>query len=268
MLSAKIFTSHEKEFAQAGLIAKGTVYCLLGLLVFMAAFNIVGRSANNTDKDGVFDFVLQQTGGQIIMGLIVVGLICYCIWRGIQAFGDSKNKGNDAKGIFLRARYLFSGLVYGSLAFAAIKALVSNTSDSDDEKQQMVGELLTKPFGEWLVGIVAAILLGVGIFQIWYGFSERYKKLVEKVGQSDNTKLLMTAGKVGYVARGIVWLLLAWLFLKAALNANSSKAGDTSKAFDFLQEAAYGSYLLGAVGLGFICYGAFNFVRVRYENFN
>ncbi|MEO8794714.1 MAG: DUF1206 domain-containing protein [Daejeonella sp.] len=268
MLSARIITSYEKQFAQAGLIAKGTVYCLMGLLALMAAFNIVGRYASNTDKDGVFEFVLKQTGGQIIMGLIAFGLICYSIWRGIQSVGDSKNKGNDAKGIFLRARYLFSGLVYGSLALGAIEALVSNRSDSDDKKQEMVSELLTKPFGEWLVGIAAAILLGVGIFQIWYGFSEQYKKLVERVGQSDNTKLLMTAGKLGYVARGIVWLLLAWLFLKAALHANSSKAGDTSKAFDFLQEAAYGSYLLGSVGFGLICYGVFNFVRMRYEKFN
>jgi hypothetical protein len=76
------------------------------------------------------------------------------------------------------------------------------------------------------------------------------------------------AGKLGYVARGIVWVVLAWLFLKAALHANSAEAGDTSKAFSFLQDAAYGSYLLGAVGLGFICYGAFNFIRVRYESFH
>ncbi len=268
MLSPKSLTSYKKQLAQAGLTAKGIVYCLLGLLVFMAAFNIMGRSANKTDKAGVFDFVLKQTGGQIMLGVIAIGLICYCIWRGIQAFADSENKGSDAKGLSSRARYLFSGLVYGSLAVAAIRALLSNTSGSGDKKQQMVGELLTKPFGQWLVGIGGAILLGVGIYQIWYGLSEKFRKHAEKVGQSNNTKLLLTAGKLGYVARGIVWLLLAWLFFKAAWNANSGEAGDTSKAFSFLQDAAYGSYLLAAVGVGLICYGAFNFVRVRYEKFN
>jgi hypothetical protein len=75
------------------------------------------------------------------------------------------------------------------------------------------------------------------------------------------------AGKIGYVARGIVWLVIGWLFTKAAFHKNSSEAGDTSEAFGFLAEASYGSYLLAGVGLGLICYGIFNFIRVRYETF-
>jgi hypothetical protein len=29
--------------------------------------------------------------------------------------------------------------------------------------------------------------------------------------------------------------------------------------------ASYGSYLLGALGLGLLCYGIFNFIRAFYE---
>lgn len=268
ILSANTVKSNAKPIAQAGLTAKGIVYSLLGLLAFMSAFRIKGHSANKTDTSGVFDLVHEQTGGQIILGIIAAGLICYSIWRGIQAFGDQEHKGSNVKGLAIRARYLFSGLVYGYLAFNAIKLLLYNDSGSGDNKQDMAKELLSKPFGQILVGIAAIILLAVGIYQIYYGLSEKYRKHAEKAGHSSNKKILLSSGKIGYIARGIVWLLISWLFFKAAINSNSAEAGDTSKAFIFLKQAAYGPYLLAAVGLGFICYGTFNFIRARYENFN
>ncbi len=52
------------------------------------------------------------------------------------------------------------------------------------------------------------------------------------------------------------------------MHANSAEAGDTSNAFQFLAEASYGTILLAAVGLGMVCYGIFNFIRARYENFS
>ena len=202
------------------------------------------------------------------MGIIALGLFSYTVWRAIQTFGDTEHKGGDTKGIAIRARYLFSGLVYGSLAVYAMNILFSNASSSGDDKQDMVQEFLGKPFGQWLVGIAAAVLLGVGVYQIYYGLSEKYRKHVNRVGGSSNKKLLLMAGKAGYVARGVVWLLIAWLFAKAAIHSNSAEAGDTSKAFSFLEHVSYGPYLLAAVGIGLICYGSFNFVRARYENFD
>jgi hypothetical protein len=62
-----------------------------------------------------------------------------------------------------------------------------------------------------------------------------------------------------------VWLVIAFLFLRAALYARASEAGNTGKAFQFIETTPYGSPLLGALGVGLIAYGVFNFVRARYE---
>jgi hypothetical protein len=69
------------------------------------------------------------------------------------------------------------------------------------------------------------------------------------------------------VARGLVWLIIAFLLLKAALHADSAEAGDSGKAFLFIENTHYGSYLLGMIGIGLIAYGVFNFIRARYESF-
>lgn len=260
-------SSNIKPIAQTGLMAKGIVYCLLGIFAFMAAFNIAGQTTNNADKASVFSFIQDQTGGQIMLAVIALGLLSYSLWRGIQTFKDTEHKGNDAKGIFARACYLISGLGYTALAAFAIKMLLTGRSGSGNGRQSMVRDILSKPYGQLLIGIAAGVIIIIGLYQAWYGLSGKYKEHVSKAGGSSDQKILLSSGKVGYVARGIVWLIIGWMFTKAAINSNSSQAGDTSEAFSFLADAAYGSYLLGAVGLGLLCYGIFNFVRVKYETF-
>lgn len=256
-------SSSIKSIAQAGLIAKGTVYVLLGLLAFMAAFHIGDQRADHTSKKSMFGFIEKQTGGPVILVVLAIGLLCYSAWRMIQTFRDTEDKGTDPKGLAVRGRYFFSGLVYASLAFYAVKILFAGNTRGNN-KQEKVQEVLNKPFGEWIFGIIAIGIFSVGVYQCFYGLSERYRKHLDKANH-ENNKLFPIAGKIGYVARGIVWLILGWMSGKAALHSNSAEAGDTSKAFSFLAEASYGSYLLAATAVGLICYGLFNFIRVRHD---
>ena len=200
---------------------------------------------------------------------MAVGLLCYALWRGVQTFSNISDDKKSAKGLGKRARYLFSGLVYLSLAFVAAKVALHKASggSGSGSKQSIAAELLSKPFGQILVIIGALIIAGVGIYQLWYGLSGKYKKHVSDLKiNSDAAEVLVRSGKIGFMARGFVYLIIAYMFLQAALQFNSSKAGDTAQAFQFLESTSYGSYLLGALGLGLISYGVFNFLRARYDH--
>lgn len=255
------------KIARIGLTAKGIVYVLLGVLAFMASFGIDSKSSEDTTKTGVFDFIYEQPAGTIILWGVTAGLVCYVIWRFIQAFADSDDKGKNAKGFAIRGRYLFSGLVYGSLAIESVRMLLFRKKDTGDNSREMTQELLSKPMGQWLVGIVALLFLAVGLYQIWYSLSEKYRSHVNKSVTAVYKPILMSSGKIGYIARGVVWLLLSYIFLQAALTANPSEAGNTSKAFSMLIQSSYGPYLLAIIGFGLACYGIFNFIRARYEVF-
>jgi hypothetical protein len=256
-----------KPIARTGFVAKGMVYLLLGALAIMAASGIGNQSAN-TGKQDVLNTIKEQTGGQILLAVLALGLLCYSAWRFVQCFYDTERKGRDTKAVAVRTRYLFSGLTYLSFALYAFKLLFAGSGGGKNGRQGIVQEVLSKPFGDSMVGMIALIMIGNGIYQGYYGLSEKYRKHVAGTGSSINNKVLLIAGKAGYPARGIVWLIIGWMFLKAAIHSNSSEAGDTSKAFGFLANAAYGSYLLGAVALGLIFYGIFNFIRARYEQFS
>ncbi|MBB6610352.1 DUF1206 domain-containing protein [Pontibacter sp. Tf4] len=250
--------------ARFGLTAKGVVYCLVGILAFMAAFELGGKSTENSDKTGVFQFVMEQSFGKVLLALIAVGLLCYTLWRLIQAIKDPSQ---SAKGIGKRLRYAFSGIVYGGLAFYAAKLVLgSGSGGNSDTRETVARELLQQPFGQWLVGIVAAGTVIAGIYQIYLGVSDKYKKNVQEAGLKHEVESTMIrAGKIGYVARGIVWIIIGYLFLRAALQSDPEEAGGSGSAFTFLENSSYGSFLLGAVALGLICYGVFMFMRARHE---
>lgn len=255
-----------KRIAQAGLISKGVVYCLLGALGFMAAFELGGKSNGQSSQTGVLQTVKELPAGTVLLLLLALGLFCYSIWRGIQTF---YNYGQKEKPLIKRLRYFFSGVTYLALAYAAARAVFENNLSSSDRNQKLAAELMDKPFGQVLVGVAALVLVSVGIYQIVYGLSEKYKKHVQEISlQSKHAATLLRSGKIGYVSRGIVWLAIAYLFTRAAIEANAAEAGNTGKAFSVIEASPFGSYLLGILGIGLIAYGIFNFIRARYEHFN
>lgn len=256
------------NFARFGLTAKGVVYCLVGVIAFMAAFEIGRSSEQEAGKQGAFRFLLEQPYGKILLGLVAIGMLSYSLWRFIQTFKDTEDKGTDAKGIGKRIGYAFSGFVYLALAFYAAKLVLGSGggSGSGDSRQTLARELLSQPLGQWLLGAVAIGVMATGVYQLYRAFSERYMKKVQASRlKPEWQKTLIRAGKIGYSARGIVWLIIGYMFLQAAMQSDSSEAGGSGKAFQFLESSSYGSYLLGAVALGLICYGVFMFVRAKYE---
>ncbi len=246
------------KLGRIGLVAKGIVYIAMGALAFMAAFEWAGHDEKEASRNGVFEW-LQDTGGNFLLIVISVGLACYCIWRFVQAFTDKTKKGRE------RLRYFFSGLAYSSVAFTAAGLALHKNKDDGDSNQHWVSEALSNSYGEIIVGIGALIFVAIGIYQLHYGLSGKYKKHIEGLNlQDEKAKLLLKFGKIGYVSRGLVWLLLSFLLARAAWFSKASEAGDTGKAFRLVENETYGSYILGAIGLGVIAYGIFNFVRARY----
>jgi len=255
--------------ARVGFIAKGLVYILVGVLAYMAAFEIGGRLNKNAGKAGAFDFIQELPAGRVLLAAVGIGLLCYAAWRLVQVFTSEGNEANGEKKMGKRLAYFLSALAYLSFAFLALKTLTGSAKEEGGAQQDAVATVLNLSYGQAILIIAAITIAAVGIYQFWYGYSGKFKKHISAGSAGSTTSsVLVKAGKLGYAARGIVWLIISWLLVSATIHHNSAEAGDTIKAFQFLEEATYGSYLLGAVGFGLACYGVFNFLRARFEKFN
>ena len=252
-----------EKLARAGMGAKGATYLILGVLTAMAAFNQGGQKA---DKNDALKFLYEQPFGKVLLVLLTIGLIGYVIWRFVQAFRDPENEGSDKNGIALRIGYGLSGILYGTLAYEAIKMLAQSGSSGGGGQQRLIGTILQQPFGQILVGIIAVAFFVKGVYQIYKAYSGKFKKKIKSTGLDHRVQdLVMKAGKVGHTARGIVIAIVAYSLMRAAIEANPSEANGTKGAFDFIQSSSYGSWLLGLVAVGLACYGVFMIVKARYR---
>ncbi|WP_017730589.1 DUF1206 domain-containing protein [Nafulsella turpanensis] len=253
-----------ETYARIGIAAKGVVYVLIGVL---AAMTVFGAGGENNGKNGAFRTILEQPFGKILLGIVIIGLLGYVGWRMIQAFKDPERNGDDTKGITKRTGFFISGLVYLFLAFSALRLLLPSLSNgsSGGGRQLLVAKMLQQPFGQWLVGIAAVIIIGKGIFQLYKAYTGKFKNKIKKHEMSREEKAtFMRAGRIGYTARGIVLGIIGYFLLRAALQSDASEAQGTEGALNFLSTTG-GPYLMAAVAIGLACYGIFMFVKSKYR---
>ncbi|MFF2499039.1 MULTISPECIES: DUF1206 domain-containing protein [unclassified Peribacillus] len=255
-----------RRFGRFGYMAKGTVYVLLGLLAAMAAFGIGGKV---TGTNGVLQSIAAVPFGEVLLWLIGIGLLGYIIWQIIKAIKDPENKGHDAKGIITRAAYLVSAIIYGSLAFSAFKLALHAGHAGGGSEQTISANLLSKPFGQWIVGLVGAIIIGYGVHEILSGVKEKFMKKFKVSEMNEHeTKIARNSGKIGLLSRGIVLGMIGVFFIKTAVTADPNQTKGLGGALSELAKQPYGLWLLGIVGLGLMLYGVYGIIRGRYEHFN
>ena len=255
-----------EKLARLGYATKGAVYGLIGVLAVMAA---VGSGGKTTDTKGALHTIAGQPFGQILLVVVAVGLIGYALWRIIEAWKDPDHKGDDAKGIATRAGYLFSGLVYGALAFnAALLAFGSGGGGGGNSKQDWTARVMQQPFGQWLVGVAGAIIIGVGLYKIYLAYKVKFrKKLNLRELDRNQEQWVVNICRFGITARGVVFILLGFFVLQAAYKSNPDKVRGLDGALQTLARQPFGKFLLGIVALGLVAYAIYMIVQSRYRSF-
>jgi hypothetical protein len=261
-----VFSDQSKEkwfekFARFGLVSKGIVYCLMGVLSVLAAF---GLSREKGDKAEAFKVIYGQPFGQILLIVIGLGLLGYVMLRFFQAFKDIDNKGTDIKGIVDRLGYTLSAFLYLGIGVYALKLVFGDSGGGEgDSRKFVVSKVLEYPGGEYMVGIAGLIVIGMGIYQIIRGITGRFMKRVNLI-RSNMRDTFKAAGTIGYISRGIVLGIIGYFLLHAAWLSDPDEAQGTGAAFEFLQNKV-GSVMMAVVALGLIGYGFFAFVKGKYQ---
>lgn len=252
-----------EHFARFGMISKGVVYCLMGILSILAA---LGLQREKADKTQAIKVIYEQPFGKVLLILIAFGLLGYVTWRTFQAVKDIEHKGNGVNGVFKRIGYAGSALLYLALGIYAVKLVIERPGGNGDSRQFIVSKILEYPGGEWFVGIASLVLIGVGIHHMYKAVTGKFMEKVQLIDPVYRD-LFRNIGAAGYISRGIVLCIIGYFLLHAAINSNPQEAHGTREAFDFL-EHTFGNILMSIVALGLAGYGTFMFVRAKYQLVN
>jgi hypothetical protein len=254
--------------ARVGLMAKGVVYVVVGVLAARAAVGWGGRA---TDTRGALQTVSRQrTFGDVLLALIAVGLLAYVFWRLAQALLDLDRKGSDLKGLAVRIGYVGSGLAYAGLALtAAAMALGGGGGSRSDQVRRWTAVALEDP-GRWFLVAAAGLgVLGGAVYQFYKAYTAKFEHRLRLSRLSgDGRRWVRRIGRLGLTARGVTFGIIGWFLVQAAWHANPGEARGLAGALAVLRRHDYGPFLLGAVGVGLVCYGAFSMVEGRYRQIN
>ncbi|OAV46259.1 DUF1206 domain-containing protein [Lewinella sp. 4G2] len=253
--------SKQQTLFEWGYTAKGVVYSLIG---FFAVATLIGISRGATGPKDVIAWLGNNPAGQILLTAIGLGLLCYCSYRWYTAVKDTENEGHDASGSVKRVGWAVSGTAYGVLAVFAFKEAFAG-GGSTGGKETMIAKILEYSWGQFAVYAIAAIMVGVAIYQVYRGVADKHMEGVKDQQLSDETEeAFRTTGRIGLVARSIVYGIIAYFLYQAAMQNDAGEFRGIQGALEYLGDG-WGNAVLAVVGTGLLAYGIFMFVRAKYE---
>jgi Domain of Unknown Function (DUF1206) len=255
-----------ENLARVGLVAYGVVHLLVAWLALQLAWGGGGGSA---DQSGAMATLAAQPFGKPLLWVLAVGLIALAVWQlaevlryraGLQGSGEARKKA-----VTKIVKSVAKALVYAFLAVTAIRFASGSGRSSSGQQQQTVAGVFGWPGGRFLVGIVALVLIGIGVNHVRKGVTKRFIKEIDTAqAPAQQRRLIERLGQAGYPAKGVAMALVGGLVGWAAITFDPNKASGLDGALRTLLDAPFGKLLLTLVALGIAAFGIFCFFRARF----
>jgi hypothetical protein len=252
-----------ERLARVGFAAKAVLYSVVGVLALRAAMGNGGRPIGSR---GALSTLVRQDFGALMLLVIGAGLFGYAAWRLAEAILDPERRGHGAKGVALRASFVARGVFHAALGVQAIRLAIGSAGKEGEATEQWTARVLEAPLGSWLVVATGLSVAGYGLYQLYRAWAAKLSK------QLDLSRLSREAGswlikvcRMGIGARGVVFAVIGAYLARAGYAHNANKAADTGEALGAIGRQPFGEWMLGAIAVGLIAYGAYEVVQARYR---
>ena len=250
--------------ARVGYGARGFVYLSVGVLILLAAVDLIGDAVGTK---GALTWLAQRPLGRLWALLIGLGLAAFVMWRVLQSVFDADHEGVSWNGVGTRMSQLFSGLSYAALSTAAFGLMAGAppdpASDGVVRSQAQAAAVLALPLGQWLLVGGGLVIFGIGVSNIVKAWREDF---TEYLACSDRLcRRVSPLARAGHIARGLAYLPLASLVVLAGLDARASEVTSFGSALDAVERQPAGPWVLVVAALGFVAFGAFSFIEARFR---
>jgi Domain of Unknown Function (DUF1206) len=254
-----------RSLVRAGFFARGITYGLIGGLAIALAVG-AGSANASPNQQGALALIARAPLGKGALAVISAGLLAYALWKTAQGVFGRGPEGGGGTSLFDRISNLAGGAVYLGFFGLAIRVLTGSAGNGSSEARSAASGLLGWPGGRVLVGIAAAGLVAISIYQacdaIRGGFARDSK--LEDMSPGERVAFLVL-GRVGLIARAAVFALIGYFLIRTAIEFNPSNAIGVDGALAKVHHEPLGPWLLGFVGVGLLVFAGFSFLEGRYR---
>jgi hypothetical protein len=256
----------KEPIGRLGLVGQGVVATIVGLLAIRIA---VGEKGEAATSDGAVAWLAKQPFGKFLLVALTVALFALALWRFLCALMGDPVEGSEPKD---RVKYAALGIVYLLLAITTLGVTIANWTGSgetqpkaksgDEGSQKATSTLFDWPAGRWLVGILGVAVIAYA----GYNFYKQVitKKFAERL-DADDGSWVVRLGLIGYTAQSLVYAVIGYFFIQAAIAFKSRTAKGPSGALIELADTGAGKILLWAIAIGLFAYGIFCISEAKYR---
>ncbi len=246
--------------AFVGLIARGLVYGVIGVLSLELALGLGGKT---TSQSGAMQTIARQPLGEILLIGLTVGLGAYAIFRLLEAVSGGSHQGKDRTQH--RVAAFGSAIAYTALCYTAIKVLEGRHTNGGSPRHAAAG-ILGWPGGPAIIAAAGCAVIGVGLYQAYKGLARKFLEDSDTSRLNTRARKAFTVlGVTGHLARAITFALIGYGLIKAALDYSARAAVGLDGALQKLAHSSNGPLLLGIVAIGFIAFALYSIIDSRYR---
>jgi hypothetical protein len=235
--------------ARTGYAVSGLMHLLIAWIALQLA---LGAHRKQADQSGALQTLASNGLGIVLLWVAVCGFAGLGLWmltRVVLGPGAGDRFKSAAKAV-----------VYLALAWTALGFATGKGTSSERKTSDVTASLMSKPAGGALIIVVGLVVLGVGIYHVYKGWSRRFLRDL----RSHPGRAVVAAGRFGYIAKGVALGVVGVLFILAGLHNDPKQAGGLDKGLRTLLDVPYGKVLLGVIALGLAAYGLYSFGRARH----
>lgn len=240
--------------ARAGFVMNGVMHLLIGWIAIRIALGTGGGEASNS---GALAQIAEAPGGQAMLWAGAVAFVALGLWQVTEMFLGSDEMTDRVRAGAKAVVYLALGVTTARFASGG------GGSDSQTASGTTAGLLGSGP-GKIAVTVAGLVLVGVGVYHVYLGATKKFVEDLERTGGGNIGRAMVSAGQLGYIAKGVALTTLGGLVVAAVVTADPDKAGGLDSALRTVGEQPFGQVLLILTGVGIALYGVYSIGRARY----
>jgi hypothetical protein len=250
--------------ARLGFLSIGIVYIIVGFMTAAAAMGVGGKTASWGDALGAISAMPLGTIALVVIGVALLG---YSAWLLSSVVTDSERRGNDAKGLLIRAGQAGSAVIHAFVGVNALRFAMTHRgsgSSSDANAKSWTARVMDMPFGRVAVVIAGAAFLAYAIYALTRAWEAKLSSRLH-LPASPLRPVIVTICRFGIAARAIVIGVIGGSLVAAAVQQNPSRTEASRGALLNVARAPFGDVLLLIVSVGLAAYGVYAIVKSRYR---
>ena len=249
---------------RAGLVGYGLLHVLVG---WVAVDLVLTSDSGTVTGTGALKQLAGEGAGRLTLAVMAVGFAALVLWQLVATCVGYHDKEGWSRWV-MRFGAACRAVVWGYLAVTTTELAIAGGSAARGSPDSATATVMSWPAGPWLVALVGAVVIGIGIGLGVFGWRDGFLDQLDERARSQHGRRLsiVALGRIGYLTKGaalvVVGILLGW----AAWTHDPRRTGGLDQSLHELLGGTLGRVAVIVVAAGLACFALFLLARARHLN--